>query len=82
MWPTCVAVPAAYRLALSVRGRDYELPGGAAGGPGVRQLRVFTGPFRHNELGDRPTGLFGGDVTLHCGPRHQAYLLLPIVPPV
>ena len=32
VWPTCIVVPAGYRLALSVRGRDYVYPGGAGGG--------------------------------------------------
>ena len=29
VWPTCIVVPAGYRLALSVRGKDYVYPGGA-----------------------------------------------------
>ena len=33
VWPTCIVVPAGYRLALSVRGKDYVYPGGAGGGP-------------------------------------------------
>jgi uncharacterized protein len=28
VWPTCIVVPAGYRLALSVRGKDYVYPGG------------------------------------------------------
>ena len=81
IWPTCVVVPKGYRIALSVRGKDYEYPGGV-GGPGIRQLGAFTGvgPFRHNESRDRPVETFGGTVTLHCGPDHQAHVLLPIIP--
>ncbi|MGQ0749384.1 MAG: CocE/NonD family hydrolase C-terminal non-catalytic domain-containing protein, partial [Betaproteobacteria bacterium] len=82
IWPTCVVVPAGYRIGLSVRGRDYEYPGGAAKGLGNLNA-VFTGvgPFRHNDSRDRPAAAFGGDVALHMGPRHQAHLLLPIIPP-
>ena len=78
--PTCIVAPRGYRIALSVRGKDYEYPGGA-GGPGIRQMSAFTGvgPFRHNE--QRPAEIYDGDVTLHCGPDRPAYLLLPIVPP-
>ena len=45
VWPTCIVVPAGYRLALSVRGRDYVYPGGA--GAGLKTLGTFTGvgPF-------------------------------------
>ena len=28
VWPTCIVVPKGYRVALTVRGRDYEHPGG------------------------------------------------------
>ena len=31
IWPTCIVVPSGYRLALTVRGRDYEY-GGESGG--------------------------------------------------
>ncbi len=80
--PTCIVVPKGYRLALSVRGKDYEFPGGVSG-PGITLLGVFTGvgPFRHNEPVDRPPSVFNRDVTLHCGPDRRAYVLLPIVPP-
>ena len=27
IWPTCIVVPAGYRIALTVRGKDYEHPG-------------------------------------------------------
>ena len=79
---TCIVVPAGYRLALTVRGRDYEYPGGAGEGVGVLG-RVFTGvgPFRHDDPRDRPAEIFGGDVTLLTGPERAAHLLLPVIPP-
>ena len=81
VWPTCIVVPKGYRIALSVRGRDYEWPGGTSQGLGTLG-KVFTGvgPFRHNDARDRPSAVFGGDVTLHMGPDRHAYLLLPIIP--
>jgi predicted acyl esterase len=82
IWPTSIVVPAGHRIALSVRGRDYEYPGGP--GPGLGTLgAVFTGvgPFQHNDARDRPPAVFGGTVTLHCGPRRPAHVLLPVVPP-
>ena len=71
---------AGYRIALSVRGKDYVYPGGA--GAGVKTLgAVWTGcgVFRHDDPRDRPA-VFGGDVTLHAGPDRQAHVLLPIIP--
>jgi predicted acyl esterase len=81
VWPTCIVVPKGYRIGLTVRGRDYEWPGGTA--PGLGTLgRAFTGvgPFQHNDGRDRPPSIFGADVTLHSGPDRQSYLQLPIVP--
>jgi predicted acyl esterase len=82
VWPTCIVVPKAHRIALTVRGRDYEWGGGAGRGLGTLG-RVFTGvgPFQHNDGRDRPPSIFGADVTLYAGPTRQAYVLLPIIPP-
>lgn len=81
VWPTCVVLPKGYRIALSVRGRDYQWGGEPAGG--LETLgRGWTGvgPFRHDDPRDRPPRVFGGDVTLHAGPQRSAHLLLPIIP--
>jgi predicted acyl esterase len=82
IWPTCIVVPKGYRIALSVRGRDYEWGGGAGKGLGTLG-NVFTGvgPFRHDDPRDRPASVFGGNVTLHTGPTYPAYVLLPVIPP-
>jgi predicted acyl esterase len=82
IWPTCVVVPAGYRLVLSVRGKDYEFPGGPSG-LGVKMLGTFTGvgPFRHDEARDHPADIFDGEVTVHTGPDHPSRLLAPVIPP-
>ncbi len=82
IWPTSVVVPAGYRIALSVRGRDYVYPGGSGGRLSNMKME-FTGcgPFLHNEPRDRPAKIFGGKVTLHFGPGRPGYITLPIVPP-
>jgi hypothetical protein len=79
--PTCIVLPKGYRIGLSVRGRDYEWPGGLAKGLGTHAA-TFTGvgPFKHNDPRDRPAAVFGGDVTLHMGRDHLSYVLLPIIP--
>jgi uncharacterized protein len=78
VWPTCVVVPKGYRLALSIRGKDYTYPGE----PVVTHQGAFTGvaAFRHDEPADRPTAVFDANVTLHTGGGRDAYVLLPIIP--
>jgi uncharacterized protein len=77
IWPTSLVVPAGYRIALSVRGRDYEYP--KAGGDRLTTFRNElrgSGPFLHDDPDDRPPEVFGGTVTVHSG----SYVLLPFVP--
>ena len=81
VWPTSIVVPEGYRIALSVRGKDYVYPGGA--GQGLKTMKnVFTGvgPFLHNDPADRPPEIFGGNVTLHFDRGKQPYILVPIIP--
>ncbi len=81
LWPTSIVVPPAHRIGLTVRGRDYEYPGGPVAGLGTLGA-VFTGvgPFQHDDPRDRPPEIFGKTVTLHCGPRRRSHVLLPIIP--
>ena len=79
--PTSIVVPAGYRIALTVRGRDYEYHG-ASGGKlsNFKNELKGCGPFLHNDPRDRPKSIFGGRTTLHLGPSQAAYLLLPVIP--
>jgi predicted acyl esterase len=82
VWPTCIVVPAGHRVGLTVRGRDYEYPGGPATGLGTLGA-VFTGvgPFKHDDPRDRPADVFGKMVTLHAGPARPSHVRLPVIPP-
>jgi predicted acyl esterase len=80
IWPTCIVVPAGYRIALSIRGRDYEHDGAAATLSNMKNPMRGCGPFIHDDPVDRPPAIFGGRVTLHFGARRPAGILLPIVP--
>src|ERR671916_262942 len=79
IWPTCVVVPAGHRIALTVRGRDYEYPGGGARIGSFKNELKGCGPFLRDDPQDRPADVFGGTTTLHTGPEQEAYLLLPIL---
>ena len=81
IWPSCIVVPPGYRVALSVRGKDYVYPGGPS--EGLETLGTAwsgCGPFTHTDPIDRPAYVFGGTVTLHTGPDHPSWLLLPVIP--
>jgi predicted acyl esterase len=81
IWPTCIFVPRGYRIALSIRGKDYEY-GGASGGKLSNFKNELTGcgPFLHDDPQDRPAEVFGGVTTLHFGRTMANHILLPIIP--
>ncbi len=74
VWPTCVVLPAGYRIELVVGGADFERPGALGPFKG-------SGPFYHTYAPDHPPGLYDGTTELYCGRGRNSYLLLPIVPP-
>ena len=80
LWPTSVVVPAGCRIGLAVRGKDYVF----AESTGLKLSNFKNeltgcGPFLHNDPRDRPAAVFGGTTTLHIGPDHPAYVLLPVI---
>jgi hypothetical protein len=82
IWPTSIVVPAGYRIALSVLGKDYEF----ADKTGIKLPHFKNelkgcGPFLHNDPRDRPAKIFAGKTTLHIDPEHAPYVLLPVIPP-
>jgi uncharacterized protein len=81
IWPTSIVVPPGYRIALTVRGKDYEHPGPGARLSNMKNEFKGCGPFLHNDPRDRPTAVFGGRTTLHIAPERPAYVLLPVIPP-
>jgi len=82
LWPTSIVVPAGHRVALSVRGKDYEWQHstGARLSNFKNELRGC-GPFLHDDPRDRPAAVFGGRTTLHAGPGRESYVLVPVIPP-
>ena len=54
IWPTCIVVPAGYRIALSIRGRDYEHDDAAATLSNMKNPMKGCGPFTHDDETDRP----------------------------
>ena len=78
---SCIVVPAGWRVALTIRGKDYEYDGELSEfGKKFHYGTRGTGGMTHNDPDNRPAALFGGRVTLHAGGARQSYLLLPIIP--
>ena len=79
--PSCIVVPAGWRIALTVRGKDYEYTGELSEfGKKFHYGTRGTGGMTHADPDDRPSDVFGGKVTLHTGGARESYLLLPIIP--
>jgi uncharacterized protein len=85
IWPTSLVIPAGYRIALTVRGRDYvyQGSGGLAGSPGPGEFGhglTGSGWFLHDDPEDRPPELTRSTQRLWTGPDHPAYVLVPVIP--
>jgi len=80
IWPTSIVVPPGYQLALSVRGKDYEVDGKDVALPHAPYPMKGVGPFLHVDPDDRPQSMFATRNTLHFSLKRQPYLLLPIIP--
>jgi uncharacterized protein len=80
IWPTSIVVPSGYRIALTVRGKDYEYDSTDAGLPNAPYPMKGVGPFTHADPDDRPAAIFASRNTLHFGAGKMPYLLLPVIP--
>lgn len=79
IWPTSIVVPAGYRLAVTITGRDFEYP---ADGPVPEVYGVPMqghGMFIHNDPNDRPAETFDGALTVWSDKDHPSWVLLPII---
>ncbi len=80
IWPTSIVVPPGYQLALTVRGKDYEVDGTDAALPNAPYPMKGVGPFLHIDPDDRPARVFACGNCLHFAPDKAPYLLLPVIP--
>ncbi|MBU7573267.1 MAG: CocE/NonD family hydrolase [Hydrogenophaga sp.] len=70
IWPTCIVLPAGYRISVRIDAQDFEREG--ATGP-----RKGSGPFLHTDPTDRPLERFRGRNTILTGGRFDSHLMLP-----
>ncbi len=72
IWPASLALPAGYRLALTLQGKDFERPGETG-------VHKGSGWFLHDDPRDRPPETFAGTHTIYSGGGRRPYLLLPVI---
>ena len=81
IWATSIVVPKNHRIALSVRGKDYEWPGGEVKGLGnLDDIFTGVGPFKHGNKVDRPADIYNGNITIYSGIKYPSSIMLPIIP--
>lgn len=78
VWPTCVVIPAGYRIGLTIGGRDFEHdaePFFWSKPPGI----LFRGSsmWLHDDARFRPQDVYDNEVTIYGGGDRPSYLLLP-----
>ncbi|MGY4238341.1 putative acyl esterase [Bradyrhizobium sp. USDA 4449] len=76
IWPTCIVLPAGYRLALDLRGVDFA----RAVDPASSLPYRGSGPWLHDDPVDRAATIFGGTTSIYSGPSRPSHLLLPMIP--
>jgi uncharacterized protein len=80
IWPTSIVIPPGYHLALTVRGKNYEVDGRDIALPNAPYPMKGVGPFLHIDPDDRPPEIFATRNTLHFAAGQQPYVLLPVIP--
>jgi hypothetical protein len=73
IWPTSVVVPGGYRVALTVLGRDFELPGDGPWPKLYGEEMKGNGIFLHTDPQDRPAEVFTGTTTVVSDAAHGSY---------
>lgn len=76
IWPTCIVLPRGFRLAVDIRGVDFQRPPE----PDSPSAYRGSGPWLHDDPVDRPPAVFAGTTSLHTGPDREAFLLIPLIP--
>ena len=80
IWPTCIAIPKGYRLAVQIKGTDFDHGLTPASLSNVKYPMRGCGPFIHDDEQDRPAHVFHNKVTVSFAKDCQPYILLPVIP--
>jgi hypothetical protein len=80
LWPACVVLPAGCRLALTVRGEDFERPTAAAAPASFVNPFRGSGPFHPHQRDGWAGVRVGWHAHLHGGGACVPYVLLSLIP--
>lgn len=80
IWPTCIVIPAGYRLAIQIKGTDFDHGQTPANLSNVKYPMRGCGPFIHDDENDRPAAIFHNEVSVSFNKTHLPYILLPVIP--
>lgn len=80
IWPTCIVIPTGYRLAVQIKGIDFDHGLAPASLSNVKYPMRGCGPFIHDDENDRPSEIFHNKVTIEFSKDHMPYVLLPLIP--
>lgn len=79
LWPTSIVIPPGYRLALTVRGRDYQYQEDATARGITVAAMNGAGRCLHDDPEDRDEKILAGQVSIHTGAGQPSYLLVPFM---
>jgi hypothetical protein len=80
IWPTSVVISRGHRLGLSVLGQDFEHDEEPTEWAKTGLMMRGSSNELHDDPHYRPAAVYDNHVTLHSGPDHDSYLLLPTIP--
>jgi hypothetical protein len=82
IWPTCVVIPAGYRIGLTILGQDFEHD--AEPLVWTKAGVTFRGSsyWLHNDPAYRPAEIYDNEVTIYAGGERRSHLLVPVIPTV
>ncbi|KIW36737.1 uncharacterized protein PV06_11033 [Exophiala oligosperma] len=79
IWPACVALPAGYRLGLTVQGQDFEHDQQPTEWTKTGVMMRGSGNALHNDPEHRPAEVYDNEVTIYSGPDRISSLLVPMI---
>ncbi|WP_180899059.1 CocE/NonD family hydrolase [Martelella soudanensis] len=72
IWPTCIVLPEGYRIAVDIRGRDFQRDD-------AETIYKGSGPWLHDDTSDRPAWLAEAKISIHTGYDHPSRLIVPVI---
>jgi uncharacterized protein len=82
LWPTCVVIPASYRIGLTILGQDFERDAEPLVWTKAGVTFRGSSSWLHNDPAYRPAETYDNEVTIYAGGERRSHLLVPVIPTV